>query len=213
MESVLEKLKRVAKANKEKISKSQLDNEAPKKYNIGSLTDEKYLLEKLPKGSLLAGAVDEDGNINVDALEKSLQRTVFSAIKAATKESHDAIIAMREEVDSAIQEASTNTQMATKEQDLVFFPDNPLKERLAQAEYRQLKEQFKDANPSVEDLKAATLENLKDIQDSTPEVEEEEEPNPSSDFSDLLADVDLGDESSDTDTKGKGAESESSTED
>lgn len=189
MGAILDKLKAAAKARKETISQSNLDDGDKKKYNIQSLTDANYLLDKLPKGSLLGGAIDEEGNINVETLEKSLQRVVFSAIQASAKESHNAIEALRGEFNDSIQTATRDTSLKNEERDLVFFPHDDTANKLAIYEYEKLKEEYKDTNPSVADLKAATLENLKDIQTTAPKPEVAEDVVEAPDFSDLLGNI------------------------
>lgn len=187
MESVLDKLKKAAKAKKDAISKANIDNTGEKPYSIGNLTDTDYLLGKLPKGSLMEGMVDEDGRIDPAGFEKGLQRLFFKATQVATKENHDSIVAMREELRGDIEQSAKAVDVGIQEKDLKFYPDDELKNMLASTTYRDLKTEYPDA--SVEDLRAATLEKLKDIKGSVVPKEEEEEEDVVSDFSDLLSDL------------------------
>jgi len=185
MATILERLKKAAKAKEDKISKTNVDKGGDEKYTLSNLKNSEYLLSKLPKGSLLGGAVDEDGQIDVDLMEKALQRAVYTAMKAAAEEQALSLEHIKQELRDEIKNTAKETTTSLDEKGLKFFPDDVLKERLAQAEYKELKAKYPDA--SVQDLKDATLEILGDIV-STPshKADEEEEEGKVSDFSDLL---------------------------
>jgi len=216
MGKLLEALKAKAAELEKKKSETKKDKGGENPYNIDNLTDDKYLLGKLPKDLGAASIVTDDGEFNVDEFTKTLQRQMFLSMKAIGEEMVQAVKASNESLKEYVEAKVDGSLASLQEKDIVFFDEKTplagMKNSLAALQYKELKEQFPEA--SVQELRSAAIEIVNEQSDSTAEellqkqLKEASDTSHTPDFSDLLdgldIDIDTGEDTGTGEDEGTG---------